>query len=65
MTNSIVLNAKFVELTGEETMQVEGGLFPIVLVAFGVSITITKGAAIAAGIFTAGAVIGGIVAYNS
>jgi len=53
----------FSELSFSEMEMVEGGLFPLAL--FGGAIVITKGAAIAAGIFTAGAIVGGIVAYNS
>lgn len=57
----MVYNSNFIELDNSEAMQVEGGLITL----FCGAIVITKGAAIAMGIFTTGAIVGGIVAYNT
>lgn len=53
MENISVLN-NFTELTAEESFDVNGGIFPIVIAG----VTITKGAAIAGGIFAAGTALG-------
>ncbi|MFR2529735.1 MAG: class IIb bacteriocin, lactobin A/cerein 7B family [Clostridium paraputrificum] len=47
-------NKNFSELDLNELETIDGGLFPIVIAG----VTITKGAAIAGGLFTAGAAIG-------